>query len=104
VSTVTNMKSRTTHTIMEARISGDSLWYSEAPVTSTTWRCNGCGLIWAIKWHAETCESRKHRATWEQVYTVRAEGFTRTGQYKQVSYPRQAVGKDVAYAKTLKAS
>jgi hypothetical protein len=51
--------------VMEMDRSG---YFHEVGVTKSAWQCLGCGLVWAIKWHSETCESRGHKAQWQQMY------------------------------------
>jgi hypothetical protein len=30
------------------------------------WRCDGCGLVWEKRWHAETCTKRGHKTSFVQ--------------------------------------
>jgi hypothetical protein len=49
--------------VMEPTITGT---YVERTVKSALWRCEGCGLVWEKRWHAETCESRGHKDRFAQ--------------------------------------
>jgi len=51
---------------MDPILVGDGLDYVEIDVEGYGWRCDGCGLVWTRKWHAETCESRSHASSFEQ--------------------------------------
>ena len=82
------------HEVMEPRISGDSIFYSEQTVTSCAWRCDGCGRIWAKKWYAETCGDRNHRSSFDQVYHYKCEGYTTTGRTAEARYTRWSLGRD----------
>lgn len=58
------------------------------------WRCDGCGLVWEKRWHAETCESRKHITSFEQgPYGVsRVENGKLVGNLKW--YTRRAIRRE----------
>lgn len=101
MTTVTTLKDyKVTHEIMEARLAGDyDVYYSEAQVTNSAYRCDGCGNIWAMKWYAETCEKRNHVGQFDQVYRHRAPGFQTTGRYEEVRYTRFRLGRDKRIAK-----
>jgi hypothetical protein len=84
-------ESKISHPIMEiSSVSADgTATYIERTVENYLWACD-CGLIWQIRWHAESCEDRHHVASWEQHYG----GYTENGVHKGgTSYPRQAAGK-----------
>lgn len=53
-------------TVMEPLMDGS---YRERHITKQSYRCE-CGLVWAIKWHAETCANRQHAAVWSQRYVT----------------------------------
>src|SRR5512141_2061531 len=93
-SSVTRLNEKVTHEIMEPYLSGDMLTYHEESITTNTWRCNACGLIWAKKWYAETCASRNHKTSFDQVYHYRPEGFLTHGRYAETRYTRYALGRD----------
>ena len=78
--------------IMEPMLDGS---FREATIDkSHNWRCDGCGLVWEKRWHAETCESRSHRASFEQgPYGVRyVENGRPVGDLKW--YTRRAVRRE----------
>lgn len=81
------------HQIMEPHLSGDSLTYHEAEIESPAYQClaPNCGLVWAKKWHAETCEQHGHRPTWQQMY---CQGVENGQPIKPVYYPRYALRRD----------
>lgn len=56
-----------TAAVMEPLMDGS---FREAEATKRAHQCLGCGLVWAIRWHAETCEERGHRARWQQRYVT----------------------------------
>lgn len=87
------------HEIMEPRILGEDVYYSEKPVTTHIYRCDGCGLLWNKRWYADTCGERKHISVWAQTYWHRAPGFQTTGKVEPVHYPREAVGRDKRVAR-----
>ena len=63
--------------------------YYQRIVTKWSYQCLGCGLVWPMKWHAETCESRKHVTRWMQHYP---KGPIVNGRPSRVdSYPRSAI-------------
>lgn len=85
---------RVTTTVMEPLTQGDGLTYEERDVTKWSFQCLGCGLIWAIKWHAEQCEQRGHVPEWSQRYTRQV--FRGEGQAPEIVetwYPRVALGR-----------
>ena len=100
MSTVTRLDTLIDHEVMEPHLSGDSLWYTEETIQQAKpWRCNGCGNIWAKKWHAETCEEREHRKSFDQKYAYKPEGYATPGSatFGQVRfnvYTRRIVGVD----------
>jgi len=78
------------HEITEMRIGGGgaTVYYEQVTVTSNAYMCLGCGLAWAIKWHASKCEDRNHATVWEQRYG----GYTENGIYKgYTAYERRAL-------------
>lgn len=78
-------------TVMEPHISGKDLVYRETEVTKHAFQCLGCGLVWAIAWHAETCESRGHIATWQQMY---CQGIENGKPINPRYFPRYALRHD----------
>jgi hypothetical protein len=58
------------------------------------WRCDGCGLVWQKRWHAETCEGRGHKTSFQQgPYGVqRVENGKAVGTLTY--YTRQAVRRE----------
>ena len=77
-------------TIMEPYLVGDGLEYRETTVKKWSWQCLGCGLLWSIKWHAESCERRDHAPRWEQMYCRGTEnGQPINPRY----YPRISLGR-----------
>lgn len=42
--------------------------YREVGVAKHAHMCLACGLVWQIKWHADTCGDRGHKAAWKQRY------------------------------------
>lgn len=100
MSTVTRLTDRPiTHEIMEPHLSGDSVYYHEESIEGCAYRCNGCGLMWAKRWYAETCEKRGHKTSFDQVYTYRPEGFLTHGRYAENRYTRYALGRDRQFVK-----
>jgi hypothetical protein len=55
------------------------------------WRCDGCGLVWDRKWHAESCPSRNHATRWEQRYGGRVENGRHVGY---TAYTRAAIRRE----------
>lgn len=49
--------------IMEPMMDGT---YRERAVEKFSYQCLGCGLVWAIEWHAAECGKRGHKAEWQQ--------------------------------------
>lgn len=90
----TKLPGTITHDIMEPRLSGDSISYDQKTVTTSAYRCDGCGNIWAKRWYAETCGERGHRNSFDQKYYYKAEGYTRTGKINEVIYTRIRIGRD----------
>ena len=39
--------------------------FVEASEQAHEWRCDGCGLVWDKRNHAQDCEKRGHLAHWE---------------------------------------
>jgi hypothetical protein len=55
--------------IMEPHLTQNTFYYVETTVEQvSSWRCDGCGLVWEKKWHAESCENRDHKTSFEQRY------------------------------------
>jgi hypothetical protein len=76
----------TDHAVMEPLYDGG---FRETTITSRSYQCLGCGLVWAKRWHAETCEERRHVATWQQRYVT---GPIVNGRpYAERFYPRYAI-------------
>lgn len=90
----TKLPETITHEVMEPRISGEFISYDEKQVTSNTYRCDGCGNLWAKRWYADSCGERNHRNSFDQKYYHKAEGYTRTGEVKEVIYTRYRIGRD----------
>ena len=44
----------------------DGSYREETNETAHLWRCDGCGLVWEKKWHAATCEQRRHVSSFPQ--------------------------------------
>lgn len=74
--------------VMEPMLDGS---FRETTIKKRSWQCLGCGLAWAIKWHAESCESRGHRVQWQQEY-VRGPIVNGKPMYPPTYYPRYALG------------
>ena len=53
--------------IMEPLMDGG---FRETVVKKFAYQCLGCGLVWAIRWHADTCGQRNHTPTWAQRYVT----------------------------------
>jgi hypothetical protein len=88
------------HEVMEARLSGsDSLTYIEKTVSGNAHKCVECGLVWAKRWHAETCASRNHETAFVQRYAYKPEGYATNGKVAWNSYTRYALGRDKAEAR-----
>ncbi len=49
-----------TVSIMEPWTDGS---YHPGGVTKYAWRCDGCGLVWPMRWQARECEGRGHTPT-----------------------------------------
>lgn len=65
--------------------------FRESTVDKYAWQCLGCGLGWAIRWHADTCGDRGHRVQWQQEY---ARGPIVNGRPTSVTfYPRYSLGR-----------
>jgi hypothetical protein len=62
VSTVTR-RGKCETAAMEPTVTGN---YYERSYEGYLWRCDGCGLLWTKRWHAETCESRGHKTMFKQ--------------------------------------
>lgn len=78
-------------TIMEPLYDGG---FREASARKCAFVCQGCGLVWAIRWHAETCEQRRHAASWQQEYP---KGPIVNGRPSRIdSYPRVALRREAA--------
>jgi len=88
---VTRMGSKRRHDIMEARLSGDAdVTYIERSIEGYAWACDGCGLLWEKKWHAEKCESRGHVKSFDQRYG----GYVENGVWRGgKAYTRFAIGR-----------
>lgn len=65
--------------------------FRESTVDKYAWQCLGCGLGWAIRWHAETCESRGHRVQWQQRYVTGP--ITNGRPASERHYPRYSLGR-----------
>lgn len=39
-----------------------------ATANKHAWKCDGCGLVWPMRWHAQDCEARGHVTTFSQEY------------------------------------
>jgi hypothetical protein len=89
---VTRIGDKREHEIMEiTHVSADgNATYAERTISGYAWSCDGCGLIWEKRWHAEGCAERSHAPSFAQHYG----GYTENGQHKGgTSYTRQAIGK-----------
>jgi hypothetical protein len=51
--------------VMEMDQSG---YFHEVGVAKHAHQCLGCGLVWQIKWHADSCADRGHKSHWQQRY------------------------------------
>jgi hypothetical protein len=76
---------------MEPFLVGDGVEYQETTVKKWSWQCLGCGLLWAIRWHAEQCGERNHVDRWEQVYYRGA--IVNGKPEREYRYPRVALGR-----------
>lgn len=75
--------------IMEPLLDGG---YRDADVKKYAWRCDGCGLVWAMKHQAVDCESRGHVAHYMQRYVY---GPIVNGQpTREKWYDRDAIGRE----------
>lgn len=63
MSTVTRREANPT-AIMTPTLDGG---YVEHTIEAAhAWRCDGCGLVWEKRWHAEACEERGHVPSFQQ--------------------------------------
>ena len=63
MSTVTRREVSET-SVMEPTLAGS---YVETVLEQThLWRCDGCGLVWEKRWHAQSCEERGHARSFDQ--------------------------------------
>lgn len=63
MASVTRLEERPT-AIMEPLMDGG---FVESTIEHAhLWRCDGCGLVWQKRWHAETCAERGHKPSFEQ--------------------------------------
>lgn len=53
---------------MEPYLAGDGLEWHEEDITTRTWRCNTCGLVWDRRHRAVSCAQRGHVARFEDRY------------------------------------
>lgn len=75
--------------IMEPLMDGS---FREREVEKSAYQCTGCGLVWALKWHAETCGERDHKTQWFQRY---ATGPIVNGKpHSERFYPRTALRRE----------
>jgi hypothetical protein len=80
---------------MEPLLSGDSITYREKSVTNAAYRCDGCGNVWAIRWHAERCEERKHVRSFCQRYPYKVPSGNAAGYVVEYNvYERVRLGRD----------
>jgi hypothetical protein len=77
--------------VMEPFLVGDSVEYREVTVKKWSWQCPECGLLWSIRWHAETCGSRNHADRWEQRYAYPP--IVNGKPSRERFYPRLALGR-----------
>jgi len=78
------------HQVMEPRVTGDSVSYIEKTIKGFAWMCEGCNLVWAKRWYAETCSDRNHKPEFEQHYGGYIENGARKGG---TSYTRISLGR-----------
>ncbi len=68
--------------------------YQARTARKCAFTCLDCGLVWAIRWHAETCDQRGHVARWFQQYPKGpiVNGVpARIDEYPRVALRREAV-------------
>jgi hypothetical protein len=84
---ITKVLNANRHEVMEAHLSGDSVYYTEAEVTSAAYACE-CGRVWAKRWYAETCGERGHVLKFSQKYWYKPEGYATPGSatFGQAAY------------------
>ena len=86
--------------VMQAHVSDRSVTFAEASYQGNAWRCEGCGLVWEKRWHAETCDKRDHRTSFVQQYFRPGPGPMGNAivdgvyQGKVLEYTRQSIRRD----------
>jgi hypothetical protein len=73
---------------------GTTMSYREDSGDAHAWQCLGCGLVWEKRWHAESCETRKHVPSFAQHYY--SGGAVVNGVYtgRKSTYTRKALRRE----------